>query len=182
MAPRRASPLALPVAALGAAALLRLAAGPAFSSSGMAARREMLGAVAAGVAALNAPRPALADWQGEPQRQLKKFGSQILSLESAVSKGDLAAIKPKLQKFELFSGAYRNDRQKRAAVEDVKDKIIEAVEDGKADTLKTEYAKLLELTGLKEKLKRVPVPKGARVVDLGSSGSGTAKFATDEFA
>merc|ERR1711920_437812 len=104
----------------------------------------------------NAPLPALADWQGEPQRQL--------------------------QKFELFSGAYRNDGKKRATIEDITDKIIEAVQDGRADTVKTEYSKLLEFTGLKGKLKGAPVPKGARIIDLGSSGSGTAKFAVDEFA
>merc|ERR1719436_1122682 len=148
----------------------------------MAARREMLGAVATGMVAANAPLPALADWQGEPQRQLKKYGSYILKLESAVNSGDLAAIKPKLQKFELFSGAYRNDAKKRATIEACTDKIIEAVQDGKADVVKTEYVKLLELTNLKEKLKKVPVPKGARIIDLGSSGSGTAKFANDEFA
>merc|ERR1712061_638819 len=136
----------------------------------------------AGVTALSIQEPALADWQGEPQRQMKKFGAQILKLESSINSGDLAAIKPKLQKFELFSGAYRNDAKKRATVEEITDKIIEAVQDGKADTVKTEYSKLLEFTGLKGKLKGAPVPKGARIVDLGSSGSGTAKFANDEFA
>merc|ERR1719436_2049675 len=115
----------------------------------MAARREMLGAVATGMVAVNVPQPALADWQGEPQRQLKKYGSYILKLESAVNSGDLAAIKPKLQKFELFSGAYRNDMKQRAKVEDITEKIIEAVQDGKADTVKAEYVKLLETTGLK---------------------------------
>merc|ERR1712060_777519 len=115
-------------------------------------------------------------------RQLKKYGSVILKLESAVNSGDLAAIKPKLQKFELFSGAYRNDAKTRATVEDITDKIIEAVQDGKADVVKTEYAKLLQITDLKKKLKGAPVPKGARIVDLGSSGSGTAKFANDELA
>merc|ERR1711948_224857 len=110
------------------------------------------------------------------------MGAQILKLQSTVEKGDLVAIKSKLNKFELFSGAYRNDMKKRAAIEEITDKIIEAVQDGKADTVKTEYSKLIEFTGLKGKLKGAPVPKGARVVDLGSSGSGTAKFANDEFA
>merc|ERR1712039_860980 len=108
-------------------------------------------------------------------RQLKKYGAAILKLESAVDSGKLDELKTKLNKFQLFSGAYRNDKVKRA-------KIVEAVEDGKADVVKTEYAKLVEFTDSKTRLKGAPVPKGARVVDLGSSGSGTAKFAVDALA
>merc|ERR1711972_158802 len=115
-------------------------------------------------------------------RQRKKFGNAILKLEDAVNSGNLEAIKPKLQKFDLFLGSYRNDAKTQAQVQAITDKIIEAVQDGKKDVVKTEYANFLKLTNLKEKLKKVPVPKGARVVDLGSSGSGTAKFANDDLA
>jgi len=178
---RRISPLAYPLALVAGACAMRLACGPAFST-GMAARREMLGAVATGMVALNGPLPALADWQGEPQRERKKYGSQILKLEGAVSKGDLEALKPKLRKFEILPAAYRNDAKMQAKVQDITDKIIDAVQEGKKDVVKTEYDNLLKLTKLRDILKKVPVPKGARIVDLGSSGSGMSKFALDETA
>mmetsp|Transcript_91654 Transcript_91654/g.233140 ORF Transcript_91654/g.233140 Transcript_91654/m.233140 type:complete len:181 (-) Transcript_91654:107-649(-) len=172
---RHMSPLALPLALVAAACTLRLALAPAFSS-GMAARREMLGAVAAGVVALNSPLPALADWQGEPSRALKKYGSAVLALEGAVAKGDLAAIKPKLRKFTLLCGAWRfepSDFRKFSAIADA---LIEGAENNKVDVVQAKYAQLLKETGLKQMLKGAPVPKGARVIDTGSSIAGISKL------
>merc|ERR1711972_1216550 len=111
--------------------------------------------------------PAHADFQGEPARAFKKYGSALLKLEPSVEKGDLKAIRPKLRKFELFAGAYRNQPAEFAKVSAIADKIIDAAESGKADLLKAEYANLL---------KGAPIPKGSRIVDTSSSVAGTAKL------
>merc|ERR1711974_195188 len=90
--------------------------------------------------------------------------------------GDLAALKPKLRKFDLFTGAYRNQPDKLDKVTDMTSKIIDAVQDGNVAVVKPEYAALLKYTDLKKLLVETPPPKGARVVDTSSSIAGTMKL------
>merc|ERR1712217_620923 len=113
---------------------------------------------------------------GEPARAFKKYGSALLKLEPSVEKGDLKAIRPKLRKFELFAGAYRNQPAEFAKVSAIADKIIDAAESGKTDLLKAEYANLLKETNVKYLLRGAPIPKGSRIVDTSSSVAGTAKL------
>merc|ERR1712127_790960 len=139
---------------------------------GIAARREMLGAVAAGMVALNAPQAALADWQGDAVKALNMYGKQVLMLEPAVESGDLEAIKQKYRKLELLSTAYRYEQDMASKVTGTVDNLIEACEKGDKATVKKEYGALLQLTNIKDILKERPVPKGARIVDVDSSVSG----------
>merc|ERR1712151_1162853 len=92
--------------------------------------------------------------------------------------GDLQSIRSKLRKFELFTGAYRNDPGKQDKVSLITGKIIDAVESGDKATVKKEYASLLQITDLKKLLVDLPVPKGARIIDTSSSVAGTAKLVT----
>merc|ERR1711974_467932 len=101
------------------------------------------------------------------------YGGAVLRLEGAVEKGDLAALKPKLRKFDLFTGAYRNQPDKLDKVTDLTSKIIDVVLEGNAAAVKAEYANLLKFTELKKLLVEIPPPRGARVVDTSSSIAGT---------
>jgi len=174
MARRGASPVLLLLVAALAGAALR------WSScflAGAAPRRELLGAAAAAsLLAVTAPPAAHADYQGEPARAFKKYGGALLRLESAVDKGDLESLKLKLRKFDLFTGAYRNQPDKLNRVSGMTDKIIDAVQAGDKATVKTEYANLLKYTELKKLLIETKPPKGARIVDTSSSIAGTAKL------
>merc|ERR1711920_519283 len=98
-------------------------------------------------------------------------GKAVLSLEGAVGQGDLAAVKPQLRKFELFTTAYRNDDKKLAEIGGMVDKIIDAAQSGDKAVVQAEYTKLLKASQLKELL-----PKGARVIDTSSSIAGLGKF------
>merc|ERR1719382_1767844 len=140
-----------------------------FSSAGVAPRREVVGAAVASLA-------ALADYQGEPARAFKKYGSALLKLEDAVNSGDLTSIRSKLRKFELFTGAFRNDPGKQDKVSLIAGKIIDAVESGDKASVKKEYASLLQVTDLKKLLVDMPIPKGSRIIDTTSSVAGTAKL------
>merc|ERR1712039_565623 len=113
---------------------------------------------------------------GEPARAFKKYGGALLRLEPAVDKGDIATLRPKLRKFELFNGAYRNKPSELEQVSAMTGKIIDAVEAGDKAAVKSEYAKLLKYTELKKLLVELKPPKGARVVDTSSSIAGTAKL------
>merc|ERR1712061_20005 len=99
----------------------------------------------ASLVAVGLPTAALADFQGEPARAFKKYGGAVLRLEPAVSSGDLQALRPKLRKFELFTGAYRNNPPKQEQVSVLTGKIIDAVESGDKAAVKTNYASLLEV-------------------------------------
>ena len=172
---RRTTP-ALAALAAAAGCALRLAGPQAFVSAAVS-RREVLGGTAAGAAALGGALPALADFQGEPARALKKYGEAILALDDAVQKGDIEAVSNKRRKVELFLTAYRNEPTKKAETEKLIDAVFAAVEKKDAGALKTAYSDLVTKTQIKQLINPgYPVPKRARIVDTSSSIAGKGKL------
>lgn len=165
---RRSSLLTLLVSALGAACVLQFALQDAFLS-GNVARRDVLSAATAGIAALGGVAPAMADWQGEPVRITQFYGPQILKLKDSVDKGDLEAVARKLNKFDLFAkGAYKNQAAKQAQAVEVVDKLAEAIENKNKAGMKSAYSEFLTVTSLNELFKG---PPGTRYHMLDPSAS-----------
>merc|ERR550532_2600162 len=141
-----------------------------FMMPGGVSRREALGVGAAGAAALTSALPAAADWQGENARMLQVYGKAIVKLDKAVETGDLDALRSSARKISLYSAVYNNSPSKRKEYDDIAGPLLEAIDSGNVDVVKTKYGELLKYTNVKELLSR-PI-SGARMVSTASSMAG----------
>lgn len=146
---RRSSSVTLLALILGAVCLVQIALQEAFLSG--VARREVLGAAVASVAAASGVAPALADWQGEPVKMMQMYGPPIYALRDKVEKGDIDAVAAKLNKFDLFArGVYKNQAANQAKAVDAVDKMADAIEAKNKAGLKQAYNEFMTFTGLDE--------------------------------
>ena len=108
------------------------------------------GAVLAGVPAIASADGAVST--ASIQRARAVYGDRILALKSAVDSGDFAAVADEKNAFILFnSGAYANNKGKKAAAIGATNEIFAAIRNKDAAALKSSFSAYVasnEITGM----------------------------------
>merc|ERR1719253_685259 len=143
---------------------------PAFLSFGGLTRREALQAAGAATAATLGVQGALADAQGEPTVAFVKNLPRVMKLQDAVDKGDMKAVLKGEKDFKRLNTFWRNDPQSFKYMRDLSEELLDAAYEGKADQVKTLYAKYMAKKEIVE-INSLPPPPRGKAVTLGSYGA-----------
>lgn len=124
-------------------------------------------ALGAGTAATLGVQNALADAQGEPYIAFAKNLPRVLKLQDAVEQGDTKAVLKGEKDFKRLNTFWRNDPQAFKYMRDLSEEILDSAYEGKADQVKTAYAKYTDKSEIVN-IRNLPPPPAGKALTLGS--------------